>query len=398
MKMKVVLLTALAVSLAVCGAPKKKGGDKPKQVKSAASKQVVLWKAGDSGINTYRIPALCMAPDGKTLVAACDAREDHIYDLNRKGGPKNDYQRINIAIRTSKDGGRNWAPSKYSHEWKWSDEEKWAGSDPSFIVDAKAKKIFLFYNVAEYVKAAGIYRQYVQVSSDNGKTWGEPKDITDAIRPAGWPQKGFVFITSGSGMQTKDGTLLHTIVWVGKKVALFGSEDGGETWKAYGKPTDGPGDECKVAELSSGALMINSRKAAGAREIFESRDKGETWTHWTDMNLKDGACNAQLMTYPVGRNFAGRKVGSKTYPKEMLVFSNCNAGGRSNLTLRTSWDDGQSWNEGLVIEPGRASYSDLCLIAGRSKDDPPDVGVIFEGSGEKDIRFCTLKGKDVIKP
>ena len=67
------------------------------------------------------------------------------------------------------------------------------------------------------------------------------------------------------------------------------------------------------------------------------------------------------MTYPVGRNFAGRKVGSKTYPKEMLVFSNCNAGGRS-------------------------------------KDDPPDVGVIFEGSGEKDIRFCTLKGKDVIKP
>ena len=32
MKMKVVLLTALAVSLAVCGAPKKKGGDKPKQL------------------------------------------------------------------------------------------------------------------------------------------------------------------------------------------------------------------------------------------------------------------------------------------------------------------------------------------------------------------------------
>lgn len=392
---KIVLLAAVAASLFAQGAPKKKGDSKP--AKSAASKQVVLWKAGDAKINTYRIPALCMAPDGKTLVAACDAREDHIYDLNRKGGPKNDYQRINIAIRTSKDGGRTWTPSVYSHEWKWDDEEKWAGSDPSFVVDAKNKKIFLFYNVAEYVKEAGIYKQYVQESSDNGKTWGEPKDITAAIRPAGWPQKGFVFITSGSGMQAKDGTLLHTIVYVGKQVALFGSEDGGETWKAYGKPTSDPGDECKVVELQNGGLMINSRKAAGAREIFESKDKGETWQHWSDRNLKDGACNAQIMTYPLGRNLAGRKVGSVTYPKEILIFSNCNAGGRSNLTLRASLDDGQTWSDGLIIEPGRASYSDLCLIPSRNRDDSPDVGVIFEGSGEKDIRFCTVKGRDVLK-
>lgn len=394
-KMKVALLAAVAVSLVAHGAPKKKGGEKP--VKSVASKQVVLWKAGDAKINTYRIPALCLAPDGKTLVAACDAREDHVQDLNRKGGPGQDYQRINIAIRTSKDGGKVWTPSTYSHEWKWDSEEKWAGSDPSFIVDAKNKKIFLFYNVAEYVKEAGIYKQYVQVSTDNGKTWGEPRDITADIRPSTWPKNGFVFITSGSGMQTKDGVLLHTQVWVGKQVSLFGSEDGGETWKAYGKPTKEPGDECKVVELSNGGLMINSRKSAGAREIFESKDGGETWEHWTDSKLKDGACNAQVMTYPLGRNFAGRKVGSATYPKEMLIFSNCNAGGRSNLTLRTSWDDGQSWSDGLVIEPGRASYSDLCLMPSRNKDDPPDVGVIFEGSGEKDIRFCTIKGRDVLK-
>ena len=395
MKIKIFLLAAVAMSLVVHGAAKKQGGGKaPKPV---TSKQVVLWTAGEAGINTYRIPALCMAPDGKTLVAACDAREDHLHDLNRKGGPKNDYQRINIAIRTSKDGGKKWSPSVYSHEWKWNGEEKWAGSDPSFIVDTKNKKIFLFYNVAEYVNEAGIYKQYVQVSSDNGKTWGEPKDITADIRPSGWPQKGFVFITSGSGMQTKEGTLLHTQVWVGKQVALFGSEDGGETWKAYGKPTQDPGDECKVVELSDGGLMINSRKRAGAREIFTSKDKGETWEHWTDSNLNDGACNAQIMTYPLGKKYAGKKIGNTKYPDEILIFSNCNASGRSNLTLRTSWDDGQSWSEGVLIEPGRASYSDLCLIPAQMKSDPADVGIIFEGSGEKDIRFCTIKAADVIK-
>ena len=399
MKIKILLLAAIAASLSVYAAPKNKGGNKgnAKPAKPVASKQVLLWKAGDAGINTYRIPALCMAPDGKTMVAACDAREDHAQDLNRKGGANGDYQRINIAIRTSKDGGKNWTPSVYSHEWKWDAEEKWAGSDPSFIVDTKGKKIFLFYNVAEYVNEPGIYKQYVQESADNGKTWSEPKDITADIRPAGWGKNAFVFITSGSGMQTKEGTLLHTQVWVNKQVALFGSEDGGQTWKAYGKPTIEPGDECKVVELSDGALMINSRKKAGAREIFVSRNKGESWDHWTDDKLADGACNAQIMSYPLGRNLAGRKVGSFTNPKEILIFSNCNAAGRSNLTLRTSWDDGTSWSEGLTIEPGRASYSDLCLIPGRSKDDPCDVGIIFEGSGEKDIRFCTIKSKDVLK-
>lgn len=395
MKTNIILYATVALSLAVYGAPKKQDGSKPP--KSVASTQVVLWKAGDAGINTYRIPALCLAPDGKTLVVACDAREDHLQDLNRKGGQKGDYQRINIAIRTSKDGGKQWTPSVYSHTWKWDDEEKWAGSDPSFVVDYKKKKIFLFYNVAEYVKEAGIYKQYVQVSSDNGKTWGEPREITADIRPAAWPKNGFVFVTSGSGMQAKDGTLFHTIVWVGRQVALFASEDGGETWKAYGKPTSEPGDECKVVELSDGSLMINSRKSAGAREIFTSSDKGETWEHRTDRNLNDGACNAQIMTYPLGKKYAGMKIGAVKYPSEILIFSNCNAGGRSNLTLRTSWDDGQSWSEGLSIEPGRASYSDLCLMPAKIKGDPADVGVIFEGSGEKDIRFCSIKASNVIK-
>ena len=390
MKTKIFLVAVLTVATVALGAPQKAGGKK--EPKPAVSKQTVLWKNGDNGVKVYRIPALCTAPDGKTLVAACDARHDHLQDLNRQP-----WQKINIAIRTSKDGGKTWAPSAYSHEWTWNDEEKWAGSDPSFVVDAKNKKIFLFYNVAEYVKAAGVYRQYVQESADNGKTWSEPRDISDAIRPAGWSERGFVFITSGSGIQTKDGALLHTLVWVGKQVALFGSDDGGATWKAWGAPTKEPGDECKVVELSDGRLMINSRKGVGAREIFTSADNGATWEHYSDTSLMDGRCNAQIITYPLGKKLGGKKVGQVAYPKEILAFSNCNAQGRSNLTLRTSWDDGQTWTAGIVVEPGRASYSDLCLIPSKQGGNPPDVGVLFEGSGETDIRFCTIKSQDIIK-
>ncbi len=359
------------------------------KVKTVGGKPVVLWKNGEAGVNTYRIPALCTAPDGKTLVAAIDARHDHFQDLNREP-----WQKINIMIRTSKDGGKTWTPQVASHVWKWEPgEETWAGSDPSFIVDQTAKKIFLFYNVAEYVKEPKVYKQFMQCSEDNGKTWSEPKEITKDILPKGWGLRGFNFITSGSGVQLKDGTLLHTIVWVGKCVALFGSEDHGETWKAIGNPTAQPGDECKVVELSDGRWMINSRKSAGARDIFVSSDRGQSWDWHSDANLLDPACNAQLMSYPLGK-LAGKKVGKEKYPESILLFSNCKSRGRNNLTLRTSWDDGETWSDGLCIEPGATQYSDMCLVKGAGKT--PDVGIIFEGpNGE--IRFCTIKSQEILK-
>ena len=110
----------------------------------AASEHKVLWSNGDCGIKVYRIPALCTAPNGD-LIAVCDARKDH-------GGDLNTSQPINISVRRSSDGGETWTDPMNTWTWPWSEEEHWAGSDPSFIVDSVAKKIFLFYNVWESKK------------------------------------------------------------------------------------------------------------------------------------------------------------------------------------------------------------------------------------------------------
>ena len=59
--------------------------------------------------------------------------------------------------------------------------------------------------------ARDIYRLMVIKSSDNGKNWSVPKDITSQITKKDW-DKDFMFITSGRGTQTKDGTLLHCLV------------------------------------------------------------------------------------------------------------------------------------------------------------------------------------------
>ena len=95
-------------------------------VSAAVSEKVVLWQNGDNGIKSYRIPALCTAPNGD-LVVACDARKNNAGDLNV-------FQPINITLRRSSDGGKTWTRPENSWTWTWNDKEKWSGSDPSFIV------------------------------------------------------------------------------------------------------------------------------------------------------------------------------------------------------------------------------------------------------------------------
>ena len=337
---------------------------------AAVSPVETLWRKGDGGVAVYRIPALVTAPNGD-LVAACDARRNH-------GGDLNTSQPINISIRRSSDGGKTWTAPEDSWTWQWDDSAHWAGSDPSFILDKKAKKIFLFYNVWESKNNHGVFQFYVQESKDNGKTWSQPRDISKDIAFPEWPfgakqgQGGFIFISSGSGIQTEDGTLLHTLVHVGDGNALFGSSDHGKTWKPFGKPVK-KGDECKVVELSDGSWMINSRWGGGGRQIHVSKDKGATWESRYDTNLRDPQCNAQIM-----------RVGKKA-----LLFSNCKSGGRNNLHLRASGDDGATWSDGISICPGGSAYSDITVLKNG------DIGILYEGAGYGTIDFVTVPIADV---
>ena len=352
----------------------------------AVSEQTVLWKCGDGGIKSYRIPALCTAPNGD-LLAVCDARANHAGDLNSS-------QPINITCRRSTDGGATWSDPVNTWTWQWNDDEHWAGSDPSFIVDADTKKIFLFYNVWESKKKHGVFQFYVQESTDNGKTWSKPRDISGDIAFPEWPfgkrdsEGGFIFITSGSGIQTKDGTLLHTIVHVNDGNALFGSDDHGKTWKPFGKPVKN-GDECKVVELLDGSWMINSRWRGGGRQIHVSKDRGKTWESRYDATLVDPQCNAQIMRYPLACARPGKSL-KPGMPESVLVFSNCNATGRRNLFVRASWDEGATWTEGVCVEPAGAAYSDMTILPNGK------LGVLFEGAGYDTIRFCTLEPREFL--
>jgi len=200
-------------------------------------------------------------------------------------------------------------------------------------------------------------------SPDNGKTWTEPKDITAQITKPEW-RDDFKFITSGRGIQTRSGTLLHTLVNLDEGLHLFGSDDHGDSWYLMDTPIE-PGDESKVVELADGTWMVNSRvNDAGMRYVHTSADSGRTWSTRPASALIDPGANASIIRYTSTE---------KGYEKNRLLFSNAkSAEDRENLTVRLSYDEGETWTDGKTIYAGPSAYSTLTVL------ESGDIGVLFE--------------------
>jgi sialidase-1 len=214
--------------------------------------------------------------------------------------------------------------------------------------------------------------KYVK-SKDNGKSWEPPVDITNQISKSAW-HKDFKFITSGRGIQTKAGKLLHTLVNLDNGLHLFGSDDHGESWYLLDAHIT-PADESKVVELEDGSWMINSRlNGSGIRYVHISEDDGKTWLTKPDSSLIDPGCNASLVKYTAN---------SPNAAESFLLFSNANSPkDRQNLSVRVSFDEGESWSEGKTIYGGSAAYSSMTILSNG------DIGVIFEKDDYTSIAFA----------
>ena len=182
-------------------------------------------------------------------------------------------------------------------------------------------------------KEKDVYYFHVVSSKDNGETWSKPRDITHQISLPGW-KNDFKFITSGRGIQLRDGTLLHTMVNLNKGGHVFGSRDHGKSWFLINNAIL-PFDESKIIELADGDWMINSRvQELGYRFIHISKDRGASWHSYGDTTLIDPACNASIIRYTSVED---------GYNKNRLLFSNAKQiKGRKNMTVRISYDEGKN--------------------------------------------------------
>lgn len=373
------VVTTIDGTLAVADEP---AGPRPE------GEYVALASAGDFGFTCHRIPALTTAPNGDVLAS---------WD-GRPGGCADAPQANSIIQRRSTDGGQTWGDiTTIAAGQPTPAVEKFGYSDPSYVTDRVANKVFAFFlksydrgwgnsEVGTDPDARNVLHAAVSESSDNGLTWSEPTVITTDITgdPATWSSR---FAASGEGIQLQyapyEGRLVQqytvNVGGVYQAVSVF-SDDNGATWEA-GTPVGVRMDENKVVELSDGRLMINSRDNAGSgyRKVTYSSDGGETYGEVTlDRTLIDPRNNASIIrAYPdAPKDSAKAKI---------LLFSNAaSQSSRSNGIVRVSFDDGQTWSGSRIFEPGSMSYSTLTALT-----EEGTYGLFFEGAGNQ-MRYMTI--------
>ncbi|WP_190989481.1 exo-alpha-sialidase [Pseudarthrobacter sulfonivorans] len=347
----------------------------------------------------YRIPALTYLGNNVVL-ASWDGRPGSAADAPNANS---------IVQRRSTDGGQTWGPVQViaaGHVGN-ATTPKYGYSDPSYIYDSEAGKVFALF---VYSKDQGFFGSQfgnndadrsvissaVIESSDGGVTWSEPRLITSVTKPGTSktsPAAGDIrsnFASSGEGIQLKYGQYKGRLIqqYAGdvrqadgtNKIQAYSvySDDHGATWHKGANVGDRM-DENKTVELSDGRVLLNSRDNAnqGYRKVAISTDGGATYGPVTqDTELPDPANNGAIT-----RMFPAAAQGSADAKK--LIFTNSNSKtGRENVSARVSCDDGATWPGVRTIRSGFSAYSTV------SRLEDGKFGVLYEGNYTDNIQFA----------
>ena len=347
------------------------------QAEAADPSTVDVFVGGLEGYPVYRIPSLICTPKG-VLLAFCEARR-----VLEDQGP------TDLVLKRSLDGGRTWGPLQVIV--KAAPE---AAMNPTAVIDRSTGAIILVYDrwpempkgrqPGDFKRAPGLGRDSITVwittSGDAGATWSAPVDITATTKRAEWAEVGH---GPGVGIQTRSGRLVipcfETRPVGGKwgtswNFAIF-SDDHGRTWRLSDNEV-GPGvNETQAVELADGTLLLNMRSDTdkGCRVGAASKDAGRNWSAPFGISeLPDTGCQASILRYTWPDPQGG---------KSRILFCNPVRPGRSEGTVRLSYDEGKTWPVAKMI--GRDYFGYCCLTA------MPDglIGCLFEASGCRRIAF-----------
>ncbi|MBB2148619.1 sialidase family protein [Pedobacter gandavensis] len=371
------------------------------------------------GINTSRIPGITTSKKG-TLLAIYDGRIESDRDLQGD---------MDICLNRSLDGGITWKPKQVIMDMKtWGGlPQKYNGvSDANILVDEKTGDIFVIglwmhgildpdngkwveglnggstqwnHQWRSFGSQPGYdVKQSAQFlivkSTDDGLTWSAPKNITRQVKKDSW---WLLAPAPGHGITLTDGTLVFPTEGRDEKGIQFStitwSKDGGETWKT-GNPAYTNTNECMAVQLSDGSIMLNMRErsnrgktAGNGRAVAVSKDLGQSWVEHPSSRktLIEPACMASLHKHSYVEN--GKK-------KELLLFLNPNSTtSRNQMTLKVSFDDGNTWPEShwiLLDAYNGNGYSCITSI------DQKTIGVVYESS-QADLAFQQITLKEILR-
>ncbi len=329
----------------------------------------LLMDPNRDGYTMFHVPALVISKNGVILAFA-----------EGRFGSGNDWADIDLVMRRSLDKGKTWEPLKIIIPHTKGEPT----SNITPIVD-KDGTIHLLYQV-NYARA-----WYIK-STDDGKTWTTPSEITYVFNEFK-KDYGWKVLAPGPShaIQLKNGRLLVP-VWLcipdrskpggdhrPSCVATIYSDDHGKTWKR-GDIVSNNGDisgelhdtivnpnESVVLQLDDGRVMINMRNETNInRRLISYSPDGIS--HWStpvfDDELFEPVCMASLI-----------RVTGKSQGRSRILFVNPDSRNdtvstnkyrkvnrpRENLTARLSYDDGKTWPVQKVLHEKGAGYSDLAV-------------------------------------
>lgn len=352
---------------------------------------VVIHRQGEHGCHTFRIPGIAVTNDG-TLLAVYDMRFRSRRDLQGD---------IDIGLSRSTDGGQIWeGPRPIMDMGKYGGlpEDQNGCSDPNILVDKTTGEIIVSAVWTHGKPGTHQWKgkgsepgldlnrssQFMIVRShDDGKNWSKPENWTARLKNPAW----HLFAPApGNGITLSDGSLVMPTDGRDESGLPFSnlmwSKDHGKTW-TLSSPARSDTNECAVAELSDGSLMLNMRdnrnredkSENNGRAVSVTTDLGKTWNvHPSDHgSLPEPVCMASLISHKL-------KDG-----RIALFFSNPNhKSKRRNMTVQMSLDDGITWRKRIVLDESGGAYSSLVMVNDRT------IGILYESS-RADLVFQRIK-------
>lgn len=337
---------------------------------------------GESGYAFFRIPAMVVCNDA-SILAFAEGRVNSVEDTGD----------IDIVVKRSTDRGKTWGKLIVVK----NDGENRCHNPVPVVLESGRVLLLYCWNLGAETPERTVYTIF---SDDNGQTWGKETDITPQIqlpgeyRYATGPVHGIV-----KNFAPNKGRIIipaRCAPVVNKPAHIIYSDDQGVTWRKGGVADFPNGNECTVAELGNGDLILNMRNTNTSnfyRYDATSKDGGVSFLPSRQTTLIEPitGCQGSLLRYKV----------DEATGKTVLLFSNPNhVSSRRFGTIKASYDDGNTWTKMYQYVPSTGdnlytSYSDIALIGGVD-----DIAVLYE-SGYKNslgILFRTVKFSDIKDP
>ncbi|MFF8989936.1 exo-alpha-sialidase [Streptomyces sp. NPDC014983] len=353
------------------------------------------YTSGQGGYAAYRIPALVRTGHG-TVLAFAEGRRDGSGDSGD----------IDVVLRRSSDGGCTWGPLAVVAAGEGDTR-----GNPAPVVDPSTGAVVLVTcgnpgDVTEdqimrgQVTAERGRRVYVQRSTDDGRTFTAPRDITADVKRPDWrwyatgpghavaltrgPRAGRLLVPADHSTAPPEGS-----EDTGRENRHYGghalySDDGGLTWH-LGFTATGPGgvvdvNETSATQLPDGRLYFSARdqygSAPGNRLDTYSSDGGATLD-------RPYAAQPTLKDVPVVQGSVLQLRGARA----PLLFSAPSVPtARRDLAVWSSADAGRTFTRLTTLNDGPAAYSDLVQLGTGA------VGVLYETGSYDGLEFRRLTG------